>query len=65
MVFNMNNFSIREIVYYMLIVICFGKFNMLFRFYIEIYKIGVKMWFIKRYFLWYVKMLMIKKYIIW
>lgn len=65
MVLNMNNVSTREIVHYMLIATCLGKSNMPFRFYIETYKTGVKMWSIKRHFLWHVEMLMTKKYIIW
>lgn len=65
MVLNTNNFSTREIVHYMLIATCLGKSNMPFRFYIETYKTGVKMWSIKRHFLWHVEMLMTKKYIIW
>lgn len=65
MVLNTNNFSTREIVHYMLIATCLGKSNMPFRFYIETYKTGVKMWSIKRHFLWHVKMLMTKRNIIW
>lgn len=65
MVLNTNNFSTREIVHYMLIATCLGKSNMPFRFYIETYKTGVKMWSIKGHFLWHVKMLMTKRNIIW
>lgn len=65
MVLNTNNVSTREIVHYMLIATCLGKSNMPFRFYIETYKTGVKMWSIKRHFFWHVKMLMTKRNIIW